>query len=98
MCTAPSKVCDGTCTDVTTAPSDCGSCGHVCASGICVAGQCAGELAGHIVAIGHDYQQRNAAMARVIGNAAALASSENLGIAHVAGTATVASRNGTTRM
>ena len=95
-CAAPSKVCDGTCTDVMTSPTDCGSCGHVCASGICTAGVCAGELAGHIVAIGHDYQERNAAMARVIGNAAALASSSDLGIAHVTGTATVASRNGTT--
>ena len=95
VCAAPSKVCDGTCTDVTTAADDCGSCGHVCASGICVAGQCAGELAGHIVAIGHDYQQRNAAMSRVIGNSAALASSSDLGIAHIVGTATVASRTGT---
>lgn len=95
VCAAPSKVCDGTCTDVTSDPQDCGTCGHVCASGICTAGVCAGELAGHIVAIGHDYQQHNIAMARVLGNAAALASASDLGIAHVRGTATTASRVGT---
>jgi hypothetical protein len=96
ICAAPSKICDGTCTDVTSDPQDCGTCGHVCASGICTAGACVGELAGHIVAIGHDYQQHNVAMARVLGNAAALASSTDLGIAHVTGTATLASRTGTT--
>jgi len=95
VCVLPSKVCGGTCTDVTTDPDDCGSCGHVCASGICTAGVCTGELAGHIVAIGHDYQQRNAAMSRVIGNAAALGSTGDLGIAHLAGTATQVSRDGT---
>ncbi len=95
ICAAPSKICDGTCTDVTTDPQDCGTCGHVCASGICTAGVCVGELVGHIVAIGHDYQQHNVAMARVLGNAAALASSTDLGVAHVTGTATVASRQGT---
>ena len=96
ICAAPSKICGGTCTDVTSDPQDCGTCGHVCASGICTAGACVGELAGHIVAIGHDYQQHNVAMARVLGNAAALASSTDLGIAHVTGTATLASRTGTT--
>ncbi len=95
VCTAPLTICDGACTDVTSDPQNCGTCGHVCASGICSAGVCAGELAGHIVAIGHDYQQHNAAMARVLGNAATLASASDLGIAHVTGTATVASRTGT---
>ncbi len=95
VCTLPSTICDGVCTDVTSDPQDCGTCGHVCASGICSAGVCVGELVGHIVAIGHDYRQHNVAMARVLGNAAALASASDLGIAHVTGTATIASRTGT---
>jgi hypothetical protein len=67
--------------DVTSDPDNCGACGHVCASGICTASQCAGEPRGHIVAIGHDYRQHHAVGARVLGNAATLGRSFDLGIA-----------------
>jgi hypothetical protein len=60
---------------------NCGVCGHSCASGICSAGFCAGEPRGHVVAIGHDYANTNLPMLRVLGNAAALGSPQNLAIA-----------------
>jgi hypothetical protein len=81
---------------VTIDAQNCGACGRRCASGICQAGQCTGDLVGHIIAIGHDYRSHNAAMARVLGNAAALAGTSDLGIARLAGTAATVSMNGVT--
>lgn len=95
-CSAPSLTCGGICTDVTTDADHCGACGRRCASGICQASQCTGDLVGHVIAIGHDYRSHNAAMARVLGNAAALAGASDLGIARLAGTAATASKDGVT--
>lgn len=67
--------------DVLVDPLNCGTCGHACASGICTQGACAGEVAGHVVAIGHDYAAANAPMRRVLGNAAALGAHHDLAIA-----------------
>lgn len=67
--------------DVMNDPLNCGSCGHICASGLCTAGFCEGEPRGHIVAIGHDYATHHSANARVFANAAGLGKSYNLGIA-----------------
>jgi hypothetical protein len=96
VCTLPAIACNGVCIDVSTDPDNCGACGHVCASGICSAGVCAGELHGHVIAIGHDYTSHNAAMARVLGNAAALGKRHDLGVARWRGTATDASVAGVT--
>lgn len=97
VCTLPTVDCDGTCIDVTGDPNNCGSCRRVCASGVCTSGTCAGTLSGHIVAIGHDYRSFHAAMARVLGDSAALGGHLNIGIARYAGTAVAASQLGVTQ-
>jgi hypothetical protein len=81
VCELPLLECDGECIDVSSDPDNCGACDHACASGICTAGHCEGDLSGHIVAIGHDYQSYHLAMARVLGNAAALGEHRDLSIA-----------------
>jgi hypothetical protein len=96
MCSAPEVACDGACKDVSSDPDNCGACDRVCASGICTAGHCAGELSGHIVAIGHDYTSHHAAMARVLGNAVALGAHADVGVARWRGQADALAVAGTT--
>lgn len=102
VCVLPEVQCPAGCKDLQLDPDNCGSCGHVCASGLCSAAHCVGEPWGHIVAIGHDYQSFHPAMARVLGNAAALGSSVDLKIswwpadhAHAGPTAALTSALGT---
>lgn len=73
--------------DTMTDPMNCGACGVVCDTGICIDGACAGDVTGHAVVIGHDYAAHNAAMARVLGNAVALSTRSALRIVRWHGTA-----------
>ena len=64
-CAAPTQRCGDSCVDLSSDPDNCGSCGHVCASGLCTESVCEGALAGHIVAIGHDFVRYDLATRQV---------------------------------
>jgi hypothetical protein len=96
VCTAPEIVCRGACVNSQADPDNCGGCGQVCASGVCSAGACSGALRGHVIAIGHDYRSRHAAMARVLGNAVALGAHADVALGRLHGTADPAATAGTT--
>ena len=55
--------------DLAADPLNCGACGTVCASGLCYAGWCADDRAGHVFVIGHAYRTSNPALDRLLGNA-----------------------------
>lgn len=74
VCELPTTLCGTECMLLESDPENCGHCGRVCASGICSTGTCAGDIAGHIIVIGHDYVASDPAMDRVIGNAVRLGS------------------------
>ncbi len=76
-CVPPLMQCGAFCIDVSSDPDNCGSCGHVCASNICVAGKCQGEATGDIVYIGHDFisTPTGSAQAKLLTNAILLAPS-----------------------
>ena len=92
VCDLPEVVCAGVCKDLSADPDNCGHCGRVCSSGICAASTCVGDVAGHIVAIGHDYTAADPAMDRVLGNAvdAGGATSVRVGWWQGSGTSTAA--------
>lgn len=69
------------CTAIADDPMNCGACSHTCSSGICAGSTCAGEVPGHVVAIGHDFTVTNAGVLRALGNAAAMGVSHDLAIA-----------------
>jgi hypothetical protein len=71
LCTLPLIDCGGTCVDEQTDPLNCGMCGMVCPSGLCLLGDCVGITAGDIVAIGHDYASTpvRSSEARLLSNA-----------------------------
>jgi hypothetical protein len=94
-CVAPETSCSDMCVDLGSDPDNCGACGQVCASGVCAAGTCSGSVHGHVVAIGHDYRSSHPAMQRVLGNALALGTRFDLGVARWAGTADPAAVSGT---
>jgi hypothetical protein len=72
--------------DTSSDPDNCGACGVVCASGICVDGMCQTGVFGQIIAIGHDYTHYHATMTRVLGNAVALGLHKNVRVARWNGT------------
>jgi hypothetical protein len=95
ICMEGQQACDESCVDPTTDPNHCGVCNHVCQSGICTSGSCAGTLVGHIIAIGHDYQSQHLAMARVLGNSIALGAHTDVGIVRLRGSASSPAYDGT---
>lgn len=68
-CEAQQTECGGGCVDLLRSPGHCGACGRVCASGICVDGQCADAVPGHVVVIGHNYERSNNFQSALLGNA-----------------------------
>lgn len=68
---APLQDCGGTCVDETSDALNCGGCGIVCPSQICLASLCVGSTTGSLVFIGHDYSTTipGTAQARVLSNA-----------------------------
>ena len=82
--------------DLTSDPDNCGTCGHICATGLCEDSKCVGEVTGHIVAIGHDYRHHHAAMARVLANAVALGRTHDVAVARWHGSSAAAAVTGTT--
>lgn len=59
------------CGDVSTDPLNCGACGNVCASAVCVDGTCRGGRPGDQIVIGHDFVGAvpKLAMSEVLANA-----------------------------
>lgn len=94
VCSTPEVACLGACRDLSSDPDHCGVCDRACASGICTAGHCEGDLPGHVVAIGHDYRRFHGSMARVLGNAVGLAEAPNVAVARLRGSAASASSSG----
>lgn len=86
-CPADRTVCAEACVDLDTDGEHCGACGVACPSGLCAAGTCVGAVAGHVVAIGHDYRTVHAASARVLANAVALGGRHPVRVALWAGDA-----------
>ncbi|APS00614.1 hypothetical protein [Pajaroellobacter abortibovis] len=46
-------------------PFNCGSCGNVCRSGICIEGQCQDKQPGHVALLGHDYDKASLSPSQV---------------------------------
>ena len=69
VCALPTTQCGDACVSLDDDPFNCGHCGRECQSGICSSGTCLGDIAGHIIVVGHDYVSSDPAMDRVIANA-----------------------------
>jgi hypothetical protein len=68
-CQPPLVLCPDGCVDLLTDPKNCGSCGHLCPTEICLGGKCTGEPVGHLIVIGMSYAQANAPTEKLLGNA-----------------------------
>ncbi len=91
----PLAACGDSCVDLDSDPLNCGSCGHVCQTALCGAGQCQGASAGHVAAIGIDYGVVNpgTSAARLLGNAVFLHAHEPVRVSLYAQDATTGVRN-----
>ena len=71
VCASPLAACRGGCIPVRADGMNCGACGKICPSNICVDGECVGATPGDVVLIGHDFATARAetTQARVLVNA-----------------------------
>jgi hypothetical protein len=79
--------CLGECVDTTDDPMNCGECANECESGICEDGNCLDGISGHVVLIGHDFENKNLAIGRVLGNAVFLELGNTVDVVTYRGTA-----------
>ncbi len=70
QCPTPLVLCRGVCIAVDSDAANCGACGKICPSNICINGECQGATPGDVVLIGHDYTDAFAgsAQAKVLVN------------------------------
>jgi hypothetical protein len=94
-CTGPLVPCGGICIPVDNDADNCGSCGNRCGSGICTAGVCESQGAGHLVLIGHDYGVNRTGFNNLVGNAVLLTNASAAAVLVYEGGATAASISGT---
>ena len=94
VCMAPLTQCPTGCVDLTSDPDNCGHCGRVCASGLCSASTCVGDIAGHVVGLGHDFTSADRAMQRLFANALAIGTGSTVRIGWWRGDASGPSNNG----
>jgi hypothetical protein len=71
-CPSGEQLCNGQCTAAFTDPDNCGTCGHVCQSGICLSGVCQDAAWGHLVLLGHDFTHAGVNERRELANAVLL--------------------------
>jgi hypothetical protein len=71
VCESSQAACHGACLPVDSDAANCGACGKICPSNICIAGVCQGATPGDVVLIGHDYTNAwsGSAQAKVLVNA-----------------------------
>ena len=71
VCASPLVACRGACIAVGGDGMNCGACGKICPSNICVDGECVGATPGDVVLIGHDFagSRSETTQSRVLVNA-----------------------------
>lgn len=71
VCSAPLVACRDACISVDSDAQNCGACGKICPSNICINGECQGATPGDVVLIGHDFSAATygSAPAKVLVNA-----------------------------
>ena len=74
VCADPLVACRGECISVESDPLNCGACGRICPSNICVARECVGATPGDVVLIGHDMKNAlgGSSQAKVLTNAVSI--------------------------
>ncbi len=77
-CDGGMTVCGSRCVLLDRDPDNCGGCGKVCTSGLCMGSVCQAEGVGHLVVIGHDFIVNRAGMNNLIGNAVLLTPSNQV--------------------
>ena len=82
VCAAPLVACHGACISVASDASNCGACGKICPSNICIAGECQGAMPGDVVLIGHDFTNAwsGSAQAKVLVNAISIPTTDPIRI------------------